>query len=746
MPAGTGMGAGTGTILARKRWFSSRPYWRSPPSQKPTRTALHGSAPYLLTDDELVSQWVASAQAPEAPSGETRFITLKLPVAGGQSFEWTVDGQLMNFTAPVGKAAGDMHEFAFIRDAKVASSFAWQGLARVAGACLRTYKPASVPTLAAEEEKLGNETASTRSSTRDSLREWARSVIESDPRHQLADFFRPGDERGPLGYLKAKGWTPNAAKKSHFFAVWRPTSRDAIRMMMEGRAKGKGMNVKGKSAKTGKLSGFVPFIQIHKEQDKRRCATSPKESRLRVYFPTYEDRHEARSKLEPILEEMTRVAAGAQRALDEEKRLGVDLDDETKEGHLENLRFAVDRAEIDDLDEFGYGLELPERLLVEAFITKQDISHREGWQTGRPSEPAYMDLNLHSAREVDPEMPRVVVLQFDPDDALNPNGLVVAYEELGKVCPVASDFDAFLIASQGVDFTQPLPPEQVEMVHKLVGNIQTILETPGSLPWTQRWLEVLKKKASLSHSQGASSKQHPPKLGFGDPQNYAIMEQATEKLNLTGAVRHGAECFNYYFPQDLDDEYLIVDDQLTKSEGKPYLYVSREQLKIFLLERIAKGFCFPLNPKWVLCDPEYWWAIYEAMLSSPAAAQALECWLPQSSELRGKIAQVHAQHPDGFMRTGSVDDMGEDASNDADLAELAFKRYMALKRAKLKLRCALTWVKMGREARQRREALGLDSEEVEVVGMVPPPGEPPATAAEAIPWIKPVLCFFSGRP
>ena len=49
---------------------------------------------------------------------------------------------------------------------------------------------------------------------------------------------------------------------STFFSVWRPTSYDAIRMMMVGQATGKSLNVKGKSAKRGKLSGFVPFIQI----------------------------------------------------------------------------------------------------------------------------------------------------------------------------------------------------------------------------------------------------------------------------------------------------------------------------------------------------------------------------------------------------------------------------------------------------------------------------------------------------
>ena len=54
--------------------------------------------------------------------------------------------------------------------------------------------------------------------------------------------------------------------------MWRPTSLDAIRMLMLGKATGKGLNVKGKSAKQGRLSGFVPFVQISEERHKRRLA------------------------------------------------------------------------------------------------------------------------------------------------------------------------------------------------------------------------------------------------------------------------------------------------------------------------------------------------------------------------------------------------------------------------------------------------------------------------------------------
>ena len=40
------------------------------------------------------------------------------------------------------------------------------------------------------------------------------------------------------------------------FAVYRPTSRDAIAKMLSGVAVGKGLNVKGKSAKKNRLSGL----------------------------------------------------------------------------------------------------------------------------------------------------------------------------------------------------------------------------------------------------------------------------------------------------------------------------------------------------------------------------------------------------------------------------------------------------------------------------------------------------------
>ena len=52
------------------------------------------------------------------------------------------------------------------------------------------------------------------------------------------------------------------------------TGLDAVRKMMQGGATGKSLNVKGKSAKEGVLSGFVPFLQIYDESHKRLIGAS----------------------------------------------------------------------------------------------------------------------------------------------------------------------------------------------------------------------------------------------------------------------------------------------------------------------------------------------------------------------------------------------------------------------------------------------------------------------------------------
>ena len=104
-----------------------------------------------------------------------------------------------------------------------------------------------------------------------------------------------------------------------------------------------------------------------------------------------------------------------------------------------------------------------------------------------------------------------------------------------------SDFDCFLVGTRRVEYSIPLPPEQLEVLKWCVQQIEKIVKTQleenkmGSThdikPWSVLWLEVLKESSF-----------HPeiPRFGFGDPVSYSIVENAVERLNLSGAVRHGA--------------------------------------------------------------------------------------------------------------------------------------------------------------------------------------------------------------
>jgi hypothetical protein len=136
-----------------------------------------------------------------------------------------------------------------------------------------------------------------------------------DPRHQLFDFFNSGDERGPSGVLRNNSWNHSGETVTDFFSVWRPTSMDAIEMMMSGAATGKGLNVKGKSAKKGAISGFVPFLQISEEAHKAKCGTSPPYAMMRVFYRNEDVREAAQIALQRVLDDMLSAAHQAHEQL-----------------------------------------------------------------------------------------------------------------------------------------------------------------------------------------------------------------------------------------------------------------------------------------------------------------------------------------------------------------------------------------------------------------------------------------------
>ena len=109
--------------------------------------------------------------------------------------------------------------------------------------------------------------------------------------------------------------------------------------------------------------------------------------------------------------------------------------------------------------------------------------------------------------------------------------------------PVVSDFDCFLVGTRRVQYTDPLPPDQIEVLKWCVTHIEAICEKMladrqkgknQKLPWSLLWLEVLKESTF-----------HPeiPQFGFGDPTSYSIVENAVKRLSSNGAVRHGAEWY-----------------------------------------------------------------------------------------------------------------------------------------------------------------------------------------------------------
>mmetsp|Transcript_35599 Transcript_35599/g.80414 ORF Transcript_35599/g.80414 Transcript_35599/m.80414 type:complete len:755 (-) Transcript_35599:285-2549(-) len=437
---------------------------------------------------------------------------------------------------------------------------------------------------------------------------------QTDPRKLIADFYELSDGRGPRGSLNIAKQTPEPEKHgaSAWFAVYRPTSRDAIYKMLSGNAVGKGLNVKGKSAKQGILSGFVPFIQISDNKHKAVIEKSPPEARLRLYFKTKAAREEAKKALTTVLQEP-----------------GSTLD-------ISDRRISIS----DDYEPSVYGLELPEGLIREAYIMRPDLSPIMGWETGRKSEPAYMDMNLHAVREK--TLPTVVLYQNDESDPMNPRGLLIAYAE-EFVKPVVSDFDTFTVGSKGMEY-EHLIPDQSKLVTWALNHTEAILGSLDHNPWTTRWLEVLKKENENGF--------HPkfPKYGYGDPTSYRLTGDVVQQTAPCGAVRHGAECCNFYFPQELDDEYLVVWREFP---DKPWEYKTEEQLRKWLMERIPEGYAFNLNPVWAVRDPG-WYDVFTALKKSQSATQPLSAWYPKESKILDKVENMHKVYPSGFKIVDSL--------------------------------------------------------------------------------------------
>ena len=429
----------------------------------------------------------------------------------------------------------------------------------------------------------------------------------TDPRRLIADFYGKGNSKGPAGT------TPRgAATSSSWFVVYRPCSQDSIRKMISQVGVGKGLNIKGKSAKKNKLSGFVPFCQISKNEHKAALEPASSDTRVRIFYQTKAAWETARTALDSALIEL-----------------------QAEKGD----KLQIERPEVLACDEKyqpdAYGLDVPERLMREVYIVRPDLSPIVGWETGRESEPAFLDMNLHAL--TGDSQPSVVLYQFDRKNPLNTAGLLMAYAEV-EVKPVVSDFDTFLVGSRGMRY-EPTPPEQVELMSWSLDHTAELLANPTNKGWMGRWINVLKEEARKGF--------HPtlPKYGFGDPTSYDLIGSIVKETLSSGAVRHGAECFNFYFPQELDSEFLVVwGDGLS---DPPWKTVKEPELREFLLARARDGFSFPLNPVWPARDAG-WSEVLQALQQNEEASANLQSWFPPASGILQRIAQLHAAYPAGF--------------------------------------------------------------------------------------------------
>ena len=100
-------------------------------------------------------------------------------------------------------------------------------------------------------------------------------------------------------------------------------------------------------------------------------------------------------------------------------------------------------------------------------------------------------------------------------------------------------------------------------------------------------------------------------------------------------------------PQEMDPSFLVISDTI---EGSVlWKYVGVAQLVYFLHNRAKDGYTFPLNPKWVLCDPG-WYRLYEKMVQTdnPNIKASYNIWFPPESGIRDLIHEVQRKHPTGL--------------------------------------------------------------------------------------------------
>ena len=152
------------------------------------------------------------------------------------------------------------------------------------------------------------------------------------------------------------------------------------------------------------------------------------------------------------------------------------------------------------------------------------------------------------------------------------------------------------------------------------------------------------------------------------------------------------------------------------SKGLSWMYVDQCGLQDLLKKQIKRGYTFPLNPKWVVCD-NGWKQVFDKLCNStdPDVQNALDCWYPPYSGIKDRIKELSSLYPKGFVRAVSPrclvgspcsrrlkleESLAANGTSAMDLAAQELKNYRTLQRAKRKFRAALIWMKFAKERKK----------------------------------------------
>ena len=117
-------------------------------------------------------------------------------------------------------------------------------------------------------------------------------------------------------------------------------------------------------------------------------------------------------------------------------------------------------------------------------------------------------------------------------------------------------------------------------------------------------------------------------------------------------------------------------------------YVDSNELKDILSERVDEGFTFPMNPAWILTNPNFK-ELYDKLIASdkPNVRESIKVWYPK--DIQQRMHQISSKYPEGFVSytKPSRDRM---SGNSCDLAQMELKRYNVRRKGQSKLRRALT--------------------------------------------------------